>query len=224
MPTTVPAQEAPGDVEEFAVRVDPDNLSLVDLVNDVQPVVASIAPVEDAVTYGGLANVLQILGVGPVATKRYTCSIKQHDPVNVMEPYGRGRICKLANGMRDMNIVGLDALDLRSNRPDGAPWDFKINERREYAEQLVRDKTPRRRVGCPPCVAWSTLNQGLNYEWMDPAKGAQYMQEGRMQLAFACRLYLIHLEAGRFFFCFARTPRWSNTLAGALHQNDFQQT
>ena len=85
-----------------------------------------------------------------MAATRYVCSIKRHDPVSFMEIYGQGRIVNMANNLRGMNVTGLNALDLRTNRPDGTPWDFRIKAHRDLAEQLVRDSKPLWLIGCPP--------------------------------------------------------------------------
>ena len=199
LPGKVYAQEKPREVEEFAIEVNPDDMSLLELVSDDQPMVSSVVPAEHSVAYADLVNVLQVLGVEPVIATRYVCSIKKHDPVTVMELYVQGRVVKMANSMRDMNITGLDALDLRTCRPDGQPWDFRIKAHRDLAEQYVRERKPLWLIGCPPCVAWSSFNQGLNYKKMDATKVQQYLQEGLTHLAFVCKLYQIQLDENRFF-------------------------
>ena len=42
-----------------------------------------------------------------------------------MEIYGQNIMVKLAHQRRDLNVCGLDALDLRTRKPNGEPWDFR---------------------------------------------------------------------------------------------------
>ena len=57
-PPTVPARGAPEDVEEFAVHVDPDDLTLLELVSDQKPLVSNVVLPEHGVGYDELVDVL----------------------------------------------------------------------------------------------------------------------------------------------------------------------
>ena len=77
-----------------------------------------------------LVDTLQTLGVSAVDATRYASGIvhaalaKDPDPTFV-ELYGIGSIMRLAGGkMRNLNIRGHSAFDLRARKPDGTPWDF----------------------------------------------------------------------------------------------------
>ena len=135
---------------------------------------------------------LQILGVEPVDATRYVCSLRNMDPTTFMEVYGQGRMIKMANDCRNLNLRGLNAMDLRTCKPDGQPWDFRNPDDRSLAERLVLETEPTWLIGWPPCVSWCTLNQGLNYPKMDPAKIHLLMTEARLHLDFVCRPNGIH--------------------------------
>ena len=60
-----------------------------------------------------------------------------------VELYGRGSILEAAHGCRrNLNIDGLAALDLRTAKPDGTPWNFDKASDRRLAMDLVRDNEP----------------------------------------------------------------------------------
>ena len=66
-----------------------------------------------------------------------------------MELYGGGSICKEANlNRRNLNLVGLNALDLRTTKEDGSHWDFTKREDRRLARSMV---------DAEPHLAWGTL-------------------------------------------------------------------
>ena len=55
-----------------------------------------------------------------------------------MEVYGRGGIVDEAyKQRRNLNIKGLDAFDIRTDRPDGKIWDFNRRDDRKLARQLL---------------------------------------------------------------------------------------
>ena len=93
-----------------------------------------------------MMDVLQCLGVQPEVACGFAASIarnnsrflKLHEgleekarilcattgkPTTFFEVYGQGRIIENAH-CRDLNIQGLQAMDLRANKPDGSPWNF----------------------------------------------------------------------------------------------------
>ena len=68
--TSLPAQDASDDAEEVAADVDPDDLTLLDLVADHKPTISSLTSNEDAVAYVDLMDALQLLGVDCVDAAR----------------------------------------------------------------------------------------------------------------------------------------------------------
>ena len=70
-----------------------------------------------------------------------------------MELYGRGRVKDMANGShRNLNILGDEALDMRTCKPNGEPWNFSLKADRMEALELVRSQKPTCVIGSPPRV------------------------------------------------------------------------
>ena len=81
-----------------------------------------------------LVDTLQTLGVDPAVATRYAASFfkrASRPKKTFVEVYGTGNIVKIANeSMRNLNLDGLSALDLRTCRPDGKPWDVRKRSHR----------------------------------------------------------------------------------------------
>ena len=61
-----------------------------------------------------------------------------------------------ANGpRRALNVHGTDALDLRTFKKNGDPWDFNLRRDREEALQRIDDEKPTWLIGSPPCTYFS---------------------------------------------------------------------
>ena len=87
----------------------------------------------ESVNMLALMDTLQTLGVDAVQANRFVASILKAR-VSVMEVYGRGASVRLANPKRrDLSIVGKQALDLRTVKPSGEPWDFSRAQDRQEA-------------------------------------------------------------------------------------------
>ena len=84
-PAPIPARDAANDVGEIAVRVDPEDQSLLDLIADEKPVISAMVSNDDAVAYVDIMDALQVLGVDTVAATRFVCRSKATDPVTFME-------------------------------------------------------------------------------------------------------------------------------------------
>ena len=70
--------------------------------------------------------------------------------------YGGGSIVDLANaGARDLNVIGKKALDLRTRKPTGEPWDFRRKEDRQLACRTIEEDCPDWLIGSPPCTAYT---------------------------------------------------------------------
>ena len=79
--------------------------------------------------------------------------------------YGQGRMVVLSHaGRRALNVRGSRALDLRTLNQDGTPWDFRKNSDRDYALQLIETEDPDWSIGSPPCTAFRSWNQFLNFK------------------------------------------------------------
>ena len=105
-----------------------------------------------------MIDCLQTLGVRPEHANRYAASIiRKHQipPTTFYEAYGTGNIQRMAAAnLRNLNVTGLAALDLRTCRPDGHPWDVRKRSHRRDAYRMVREDNPDWIVGRPPCTPW----------------------------------------------------------------------
>ena len=86
--------------------------------------------------------------------KRHISSLTDHSPA-VREVYGRGSLMEAAHGCRrNLNLRGLDALDLRTAKADGTPWDFNKAEDRKLARYMIETRCPTWIIGSPPCTSF----------------------------------------------------------------------
>ena len=74
-----------------------------------------------------VARALILCGVSEDMARRKAKDITQPSQATFIEMYGRGEIVREANTTRrDLNVKGLNALDLRTSKADGTPWDFNL--------------------------------------------------------------------------------------------------
>ena len=93
--------------------------------------------------YDAMVSVLQTLGVHVLQAVAYTKSIYQKRPTTFMEVYGRGGLSDLALGQRrSLNLSGLAALDLRTQKPNGQPWDFTKKSDQKEAVGIWKELKP----------------------------------------------------------------------------------
>ena len=120
-----------------------------------------------AETMTDMVNVLQTLGVDALDATRFVGNIIRDtsnarvDSPTFVEAYGVGNMVEAASRHRNLNVVGLAALGIRTKRPDGIPWDFSKLSHRKLALRMVRENKPTWIVGSPPCTAlcsWNKLN------------------------------------------------------------------
>ena len=113
---------------------------------------------------------------------------------------------------RNLNLEGLHAMDLRTLKEDGTPWNFDNADDRRLAKEMVLRLQPTWLIGSPPCTAFSKLNINLNFPKMDPAEVAARIAQGRRHLRFVLSLYKIQLDGGGASF-HPRAPRGGSKLA-----------
>ena len=131
---------------------------------------------------------------------RMLSAVLPSDPRPFYEMYGTGNIVQAAStNVRNLNIKGLGAFDLRTCRPDGKPWDFTKRSHRKLAYRTVKDTNPDWLVGSPPCTPFCTWNTGINKNKGDPAKREARLAEGRAHLRFVIPLYHLQLQRGKHF-------------------------
>ena len=148
------SMEANADLEDH----DPDNLRDIDnhamgdedndttefdreVDEDMEPNVGEAVDTEMA----AMMDVLQTLGVDVEDANRFcakavrTASQQGVDP-SLVEAYCTVRIVENANGvLRNLNIKGLAAFDLRTRKGNGTPWDFSKTSDRREALNYVKD-------------------------------------------------------------------------------------
>ena len=129
-----------------------------------------------------LANVLQTNGIAVGDAVAYAVNVvKNRSPSLValgeayrptfFEFYGHGTTVDASHGIRrNLNVNGLHALDLRTTKPNGVPWDFSLASDRQLARSIVETEKPTWTIGSPPCTFFSAWNQGINHKKMTPDK------------------------------------------------------
>ena len=147
-----------------------------------------------------LVGTLQTLGVTALDANRYASQNVHSVRHNTSEPtfvelYGTGNIMRLSHGrMRNLNVRGLSAFDLRTCKPDGTPWNFARRSDRTQAYRYIKEHRPTWIIGSPPCTPFSTWNSGVNAAKMDPAARAEALRAGRMHLTFVVSLHRLQLR------------------------------
>ena len=82
---------------------------------------------------------LNQLGVDLLDAQTYVDSIS-NVPGTFVEVYGRGGICNEARRLRNVNLTGLAAMNLCTDKPDGSPWDCCKRSDRELARSRTHVK------------------------------------------------------------------------------------
>jgi hypothetical protein len=223
-PKPIPAQDTPAtptgpsmEVEDFEPAGNPDiggdveingekgtmaiDLDTTDFYNEVDADMDDNVALEDDHEMVAMMDILQTLGVEPDDANRFSSRIMRisKQPLNptFVEMYGCGNIVTAANHvLRNLNVNGLCAFDLRTAKPSGEPWDFSKKSDRMAALKYVKEKRPTWIVGSPPCTAFSRL-QGLNFPKMGPDKVARIMKEAKAHLHFVISLYHLQMAGGR---------------------------
>ena len=127
--------------------------------------------------------------------------MNQISTATFMEVFGRGEICKAANiTRRNLNIQGLCAMDLRTVKEDGNPWDFSRAADRRLARQKVLGEKPDWIIGSPPCTVFCQWNAYMNYP-KNPDQNVikKMIKAGRRHLRFMTTLYRLQIQQGRHF-------------------------
>ena len=81
---------------------------------------------ENMIDMLALCDTLQCVGVDAVQANRFVANlIRSKYKPSVVEAYGRGNIVRLANEeFRNLNVLGKAAMDLRTLKATGQPWDI----------------------------------------------------------------------------------------------------
>ena len=103
-----------------------------------------------------------------------------------------------ANGpRRALNVHGIDALDLRTFKKNGDPWNFELRQDREEALQLIDDTKPTWVIGSPPCTYFSAW-QKINFKKIPAEEVARRLAMRRVHLKFVAKVYRKQIRAGRY--------------------------
>ena len=148
-------------------------------------------------------DVLQTLGVSAKDATRYAMIVihqaREASPkpsTTFVEVCGEGNMMRIAGDrMRNLNITGLSALDLRTQKPNGDPWDVSKRSDRRQAYRLIRDLRPDWVIGSPPCTPFSQP-QSLN---PDTPESRRKWKEGVEHMKFVIKLYRKQIDGGRAF-------------------------
>jgi hypothetical protein len=112
------------------------------------------------------------------------------------EIYSLPRVVKEANGM---GMRGGFSIDFTAPNPDDYIWDLSKHEFHQRAFAKIRECRPYMIVGSPECTLFSTI-QNLNMRMPEgEEKVERAREEGTTQLEFCCNIYMIQVEAGRYF-------------------------
>ena len=170
-----------------------------------------------------LMDILQCLGVATEDANGFAASVVRNKPrfehlrtqlqaqqsflnavvgkrPTFVELYGRGKLLEASHGCRrNLNIDGLRALDPRTHKKDGTPWDFNLAADRQEALMLIDTTQPTWVIGSPPCTPFSKLNVNLNFPKMAPEIVREKIKEGIRHLHFVISIYRKQLNAARHF-------------------------
>ena len=175
---------------------------------------------EDMDTVDRMQSALIGAGTDPDAAKYFVEHILGlSNATTFVEMYGQGSIVSEANTKRrSLNLRGLNAFDLRTCKPDGAPWNFNVKEDRHLARRFIKENDPEWIIGSPPCTAFGIWNRQINYRKMDADKVKAAVDEGKRHLRFCAQLYRRQLARGKHFLHEhpARALSWSEPEIAAL--------
>ena len=122
--------------------------------------------------YVNMLDLMQQMGVPLTHACRFVNNVRKprgdRKRSTLFERYGQGRMLDLANRRRSLHCHGLRALDLRTLKPNGEPWDFRKAGDRAEAERLPEEEDPDWVIGSPPCTGWCILNWNLNFQKLSP--------------------------------------------------------
>ena len=89
--------------------------------------------------------VMALTTAGVTVEKAKICAAsmcKRFPTMTFIEIYGRSIRHQSLLTRRNLNVEGLDAIDLRTTKPNGQPWDFCKREDRKLGRQMVDEQQP----------------------------------------------------------------------------------
>ena len=128
------------------------DLILMDVQMDPQDIIDTAIAITD---------VLQTHAVDPTIANRYACAIRHKPNPAFVDAYGVGNILRMANhDALDPNSERLAAIDLRTKKPNGKPWDFRNRSDRQLVYRLINELKPDRIIGAPRALTSANGIQG----------------------------------------------------------------
>ena len=199
IPGDAPMEISTSDIEELPAET--SEIGGADVEIDLDDAMGPVDDEPEDHAMIAMMDVLQTLGVEANEANRFSSRIMRvsNQPLNptFVEMYGCGNRVQAANHiLRNLNVEGLAAIDLRTSKPNGEAWDSSRKSDRTKALRYVQDKKPTWIVGSPPCTAFSRL-QGLNFPKTDPDKVARMLKEAKAHLHSVISLYHIQIANGR---------------------------
>ena len=94
---------------------------------------------------------------------------KAATPATLMEVHGRSISDQSHLERRNFNVKGLGALDLRTTKSNGEPWNCCLKADRQAARDLLNRSQPDWVIGAPPCMPFSIWNHGIQFEKNGPS-------------------------------------------------------
>ena len=176
------------------------------------------------VDQNAMVNALLVAGVKPAHATEVASSMYSVRS-SFIEVYGKSIRDQLLVTRRNLNIDGLNALDLRTLKPNGEPWDFTKRADRKEARTMIDEQDPDWILGAPPCTSFSIWNYAINYAKMDADVVRAKLAEGRLHLNFVCSLYRRQVARGKYFLHEQRATAlsWNQDAITASERNPFTQ-
>ena len=185
------------EVDQMAMQQDNDEDKVAELFGDFD---SDMEEEEEEKGDVHMMDALTQAGIIPEHAKEILASMRSGiPPATFIEVYGRSVRDQSLVTRRNLNVKGLDALDLRTTKPDGTAWDFRRSKDRQEARELIYRQRPQWLIGAPPCTAFSIWNYAMNYAKMDGDVVREKLEEGRLHLKFMCSLYRYQAKQGRYY-------------------------
>ena len=116
----------------------------------------------------------------------------------VSEIYSPPRVTAAIKLIPELKLIPGFAFDITTDDETGQPWDFDKPEQRQKARERIRREKPMLLIGSPMCTAFSSW-QELNKHKRDPKLIQQEWTKAMVHLRFACELYKMQDDGGRYF-------------------------
>lgn len=159
---------------------------------------------DDGHVFSQVASCLVSRNVDEVDAQRCACStVKGADaslpkgPTGIVGLHGQGGLARAARRRRSLNLKGLEVLDMRTNRPDGEPWNFDNKTDRGWALRLQGEQRPTWAIAPPPCTAFTVQINTTKYPKMHVDEVRKRIQQGMVHLKCVAKIYRYQVRHDR---------------------------